>query len=299
MPDDSIDIPALSTATINAGCRVFRSTSLFYSLYYINEIMGEDEAAYDFMKVSEELAQGFLGYGIISMLGEMRHFQGSYIYKGDRVRALEDDEYEQFLNDHIEEEHREFARMARDYQAMIRRTPQSEQEQVEQYFKDMEKRLHILSEMDKRLDDMEYLFSLGQREVSSGELMVAEETGWPLHFGGDGWANVARHLKRRKEYPRTMWVDQSFAIEHNNGNWFGKMSVLPEEFENFRETFSGPEEDKIFISGSMDDWRSILRHGVRWLLDQNHKENMEPIFKMALNYNDEVNINLRDYMRRL
>lgn len=119
---------------------------------------------------------------------------------------------------------------------------------------------------------------------------LAGLSGWRVgDFDGPGWLGIADHLLRRDQLSQTAWVDQSWALTHNNGNWLNKVEPLG---------FSLAEEINADIGGGGRNM--VLPLGVLMnLLDANQEGDMETVFDVAVRFNDQVGIDLRRLRRQV
>lgn len=287
----------LANSTYNTACRPIRSTSLFYSLYYLTEIEGDDRAAYDLSRITNELHEGFYLYGLLTSFRESVNSGAMLFYEGYALADLTNEEKLEFLGRHVAPQYKEdlFKLMTNRHKAgggivdSVR--------DVMTYMARIERHFHGISEDERWIDNLEQFFSIGRNDLNMQAMVGAHETGWADIFGGDGWANVCSHLKRRKEYPKTMWVDQSFAIEHNAGNWFGKFNYDSQDRQNCIDTLT-KEEVQQTIGHKITSKEELMVGEVhQWLMDQNHDENMGPLFRLAANYSDEIEFDMARYAR--
>lgn len=62
--------------------RPIRGASLFYALYYLLEIEGYQEAAFDYQRIRAEYWRGFYWYGVFSIAQEASHVNDRYLVHG-------------------------------------------------------------------------------------------------------------------------------------------------------------------------------------------------------------------------
>lgn len=131
------------------------------------------------------------------------------------------------------------------------------------------------------------------RQLSvTGKARVAELDGWRVgDFDGPGWVGITDHLRRRDGLSRTAWVDQSFALSHNNGNWLNKVEPPAAEVRRADELAG----DLGLGGGNLPLVLDVLVS----VLDANRAGDIETVFDVAVRYNDDVGIDLRRLRRQV
>jgi hypothetical protein len=91
-------------------------------------------------------------------------------------------------------------------------------------------------------------------------------------FNGDAWEAIAAHGADHEDPTPVAWVDQTFSIEHNNGNFFDKTNV---DYDRLRtlggDVYGNPDLGRI-------EYRQMY---LPELLDRNHAGDMSYVIGVA------------------
>lgn len=288
-----------------------RHASLFYSLYWLTEIEGEPAASFDFMQLRTRLYESFQLYGLYSVARELSnsdtHFrineqqiQTHRLVASGGIEADPDnspagrDVVEAYVREQVDPADRDLAFELLWSSHRIPAQPQNATlDDIEGLLVDAEHTWNALSEPEAFLRVASELFAL-----SSGSAHPAN--GWERAFGGPAWQGIAKHLLRADELTEVAWINQSWAIAHNNANWLDKLEVPTKERELVGEVYSVTNPD---ATGTIPISLPRYFNGVlTQLLDQRKAGNMEYVFIHALEFVDPVHdldIDLEVNLQRL
>lgn len=306
--DSSRDPGVVADLIFETAGRPVRTAAEFYGLYYLAEIENDPDAQLEFRFQRDRIRDGLYWYTVFALLSELSTGNGHYYITGDKVQQVReaappgkvgrpfgphagdlstfavrpDDEVRRLTDRFVEM----FVAMA---PLISNRGP--DQVAVRGFLEEAERWLDAVSDPQQFVDDVERFFS----ETSSppagrrSEFERENITGWLPQYNGEAWTAIAEHAHRlgTGELPDTSWVDQTWAIEHNNDNFLDKIDVTPQE-----------RRDLADIRGSVfgDDVGPDLSEGAtRWLLirllDAARESDMELVFTYATHFDTEANIN--------
>jgi len=288
-------------AEMSAG-RPIRNSSLFYSLYYLSEIEGVEEASFDLFKLTNQLYDGFFAYGLHSITTEMDAIRNSFNIQGETVEQKTEREVVDYFEQNITNKN-ELAVI----RAMMEfyRAPQTGKLTALEPWKSFA----FIEQVAEKADDeigwvsaAEEVYSLYDPEYyragPNDNYNFSTYSGWVGAYGGPGWEGVCNHILDRDELSKIAWVDHSWSVQHNGGDWIDKIQTDEKEFEVIAEE-AVPE---MFMKGTersdlrFEDMRRALNDH---LLDANLGGDMWTVFSYAEHYQDEVDINLTRYKNRL
>jgi hypothetical protein len=281
--------------------RPIRNASLFYSLYYLSEIEGVDEASYDLFQVTDHLYDGLYAYGLHTITLEMQHIGRWFEVNGEPFAEATEQQIVDHFEEAISDKNQLYAiRAAMRFFHMgadLIFSPKVPWKSFAFIQGDLELADNPIQWVETA-KEMYGDYKEGRIKMSPGEEdQWPNYTGWVGGYGGPGWEAVAKHILRRQELTKIAWVDQSWSVQHNGGNWIDKIDMDPREYEVIADVAS----DGFFIGdNSADDlmFEDLLRALNNHLLDANLEGDMETVFRYAEHYQDEIDINLSRWRKR-
>lgn len=275
-----------------------REASSFYTAYYLSEIEGIKEAEFDLFQMKGKLYDVFGNYVIHSILKEMFNAKTSFYIHGRKLRKAARVEIRDYVDKTfpfgIRKKILRILTIARDERPMIWRDDADSN--VETYMT-WEESVSAFSEQREFLKAAEAIFNEGG-ELSKDEIRDQEESGWRRNFGGPSWGKIASHGLMKDELTKISWIDLSWSIQHNTGNWFNKIKMQNREKQLMHRNWDFVSEDK--RPPSLHDISDAqARTFLEKILDKNMEGDMEFVFDWASLYDDALDINPRRYKRLL
>lgn len=299
------EIERITDVVFSTVGRPLKSASLFYALYWLVEIEGVTEAAFAFKRERERQSIGFWWYGTFSMASEFSNASSRYFIVGEPIsNILNLDRVDLSITEHA----REFLFPDDDVmgpaaEELLLRVQDLRQFTVQ---RDLAGYTNTYIQLRNQLEGDRFrdlgpwneiardLFQVMPATNKGPDLIVSnEETGWGLNFNGPAWVGIGNHLLRRDDLSDTAWVDQSWAVQHNNRAWFDKI--------DFGIGFEGPDEAAVrAIKPNVQRVRARdVGDAALALLDANLEGDMETVFEAAVEYDQKVEgINLRRLARQ-
>lgn len=296
---DPVELPG--TDIFEAGDIVFSviarpllSSSLFYALYYLVEVEGLSQAAFDFKQERERQYQAFYYYGNFSLVSEFQNATQRYYIVGREVREKSLEELDEHAHEFLFPENEAFGDAAFE---LLERTSELNNTIVQRNQESVVDALllvrSILEKHDVGVSWAEYAVELfdamPSRDKGPDTMRRDDDTGWPHGYDGPSWSGIAEHIARHDELSETAWVDQSWSIEHNNNRWIDKIDFDPDiqEAEAVRDLVFGPEFTP------EDAHQNDIRGAVGEILDAAREGDMTTVFDWAQEFTDQVDVNLR------
>lgn len=251
-----------------------RSSSLFYTYYYLNEIEDVSEVAADLSRMEIKLHDGFYYYGIMSVFKEIVHAgaKTSVVIEGDeiairRARSRHKRKFWELIEDETPRELdpqyiHELLTMKGEPIRMLS-TNLTDIKQMLQYG---DKNVGILGNPEKFIKSARFIFD--------GPLT------WGDEFGGESWASICDVLLSRDEHTKTTWVDLCWSVEHNSGNWLNKIEPTDDELEMARK-ITGYDVSEVSDSGMDFVVQDELLEKV---LDAKREGDFSEVFPIARRY---------------
>lgn len=257
---------------------IIESAAVWYALLYLVQIEGREDLRFEFDRVTENLSQAFVWYIVFATHKEMTNAGQRYFIEGDPVQTVSAERYE----NHIKRE-RGIRGLPHVYATG---GPDSLIGAVILHVEDVTGWLDsngLLSDPEQACADVARLFEGMAREPPGNELdlRATDYSGWYTEFNGDAWAAIARHGADRDSPTRVTWVDQTFSVEHNNGNFLDK--VKP----------SGDRRERLGNEVYHTNHLSIHEYQTDFLqelLDQNHAGNMSYVFGVAVGVDETFDL---------
>ena len=301
MSNTDIDYESAVDSVKNTVTRPIRSSSLFYSIYYMSEIEGMDEASFDLHKLTNDMWDGFYYYGMMVLFREAASFTTQFHINGRKPSALDDQKVHSYLDDIIETGDPELAKEIYANSSRILSNVRRSRDQIRANLEWMEERHQALSNEERIVKTCRDLFDQKQRSEDMYEdewerQDDREFTGWIEEFGGQLWRMIAQHILNRDDYTKVMWVDQSWAIQHNGGPWMDKFGHSDSE-----DAVVDDMSSKIMLSSRKTKGKYyddvIFRDLLKRILDANAMEDIGKVLMWAINYESEVDANIGRYYR--
>lgn len=293
---DPEDLSSQTASTYNVLGQPVSSGSLFYALYWLDEVRNETEAAFDFTQLRNDLWDGFQVYGLYSVVRELGVAFDHFWIDGEVMSSYHDRgafrEAETRITEQVSSGDSEYLASLVIDSAPLKREKQfrADGEAMFNLLMTAEEQWSAISEPDRFLSAAEDIFS---KPPQGG---LRPEFGWQDQYGGDAWGAICRHLLRAGDLPKTVWINQSWAIQHNNTIWLNKLQIPRQERSDVSEVFHRIYPGNHLV-GTLSN-EEIFDTALRRLLDERKKGNMEPVFAYAWEFTDELEINLRRLSQR-
>lgn len=282
--DDAIS--RITDVVFDTVGRPLKSASLFYALYYAVEIEGVQEAAFDFKQLRERQSLGFWWYGTFSMAAEFANACERYFIVGDGLLLAD-------MGPSIREHAEEFLfpddeDMAAAANLLMQRACQLKELTTQRNLVGYEQLFDWIRarHADGWFDGLgpwveiarDMFQAMPQGGTSPGTMRRDDKTGWSVNFNGPAWVAIGNLLLRRGELSDTAYVDQCWALEHNNRHWFDKIDAPVE----------GPDEaaTRAVLPATRDspiDRSNVLGATIE-VLDANREGDMATVFAAATEY---------------
>lgn len=230
MPLEPQDVSDLIRRTI---AMPVKSSSLYYSLYFLDEIMGVDEAAFDLSQMEDELYDGFFWYGIHTISREYSNASRRFIVKGQLWEDIEIRRRNDFILERLDEDLKDMSPFLADFS--------HPSFNVLTGFEGLDENFNVLSEPYRYIKAVRELLSIKTSNKLMDIARSDRETTWTKGFGGSSWVSICDHLLNRRREMKRIWVDQSWAIEHNTAGWIDKVRLETEELINIYENMDEQE----------------------------------------------------------
>lgn len=313
---DDHTVKELNKITFNTVARPIRSSSLFYSVYYLSEIENMEDASFDLFKLTNSIDKGMYYYSIGSISKEISKAVDRLIIKGNTIKQgfSEDPQaplssIRRFVSSNVGPQYQNMANkilidVANQEFPLGRRGFRGFRDQM----MDVEDKYNALSEPDVYVNACRGIFGVKPAKSKREELLGTDITSWSSGFGGDGWTGVCDHFLNREELPKRAWVDISWSVQHNTGNWLNKISINNDEFQVVFDVNRGTVIRRVngggFAEVNVDSTEEMRSGDVRRILtddilDANAEGDMDRVFEYAVHYNDEVGVDLRRQRRLL
>lgn len=285
--------------------RPVRSASLWYALYYLVEIEGVAEAAFDFKQERRKQAEAFYQYGRYAMLKEFTNAGDRYIVAGSNLLDLDDEAKREHAFEFLFPDDRVMAEAWLEWVDQRRRLMELMSSRNEVAVQDGLERATRVNRNTPPDEPIETIFkrffrAMPDLTMTASRARRTSHTGWSRGFDGPAWAAIGEHLERHDELSDTAFVDQSWSVEHNNSNWIDKINLVEDDretdavaeirFDGAAETGAQPSE----IGGHAD-----LIRGLQQILDAARESDLEVLFDYAEFFNGDVGVNLRRQRRFL
>lgn len=266
-----------------------KSSSLFYILYYADVVEEIPGVEFDLNRLVDDLYKGFLYYGVYTTTREAAHIRQRHDIGEMQIRNLmerQEDVVRAYVVQHsppdLVDDVMDFIRDANRMGSAIASQPNRDQMKI------------IL----RRMQDFTLLGSNPERHMRVVESLLTDYPqkdtinkpgmdGWLPEFNGPAWGGIAEHIQRSDDTPKLAWVDQSWAIEHNTGNWLNKIQYTRDEKEALVESPNGYGYSSAeYVSN--ESVRTIVQR----ILNANRRGDMQTVLAAALDFNDEVEFRL-------
>jgi len=286
VPEDYEDDPERLGKYVSGNIgNILEAAAIWYSLLYFVQIEQKDELSFEFSLMTQNLSKTFLWYIVAATHREYWSAGTRYYVDGEEAVSLSTTAYENHLKRALG------VRGLPDvyYELDLVASPASVYRKLDDG--------GVLSDPIDRCLDVEQLFAsmvgtppgipAGAR--GADRLEERGETGWMKEFNGDAWEAIAAHGADHEDPTPVAWVDQTFSIEHNNGNFFDKTNVNYQRLQTLGEDVynKGDELGRI-------EYRNIY---LPELLDRNHSGDMSYVIGLAASIDEAfgMGLNLADH----
>lgn len=245
---------------------ILETAAIWYALLYLVQIEGRDDFEFEFQRVTEHLSVAFLHYITFAAHKEWANLGERYYIRGAAPLDWDREEVERHL------------RFARDLRGIPRfyttSRPQAGWDLPIANPADVFHFLHENGAFDPTARCADVALAFEQTPGGGPEAMMEAEggTGWLPQFNGPAWTAIARHGRDWEDPTRVAWVDQTFSIEHNNGNFVDKIQPDIDR----RKTIGDDVYNSSFLS--VHEYQDAY---LTALLDQNHAGNIRFVFSVA------------------
>jgi len=297
--DEFESVRAASDFMVDTMRHPIRNAALFYALYFATEIKDNESAAFDFFQIKDELWKAFRIYTAYALFREMSTLSMKYVFRfeSDIGSTAVGEMPPDALRDHVRTTFDDL-NMAQEQQVIRLFTNADElreyrgaaaRDEVEALLRYAEQNYRLLSAPDTFATIAAPVF---RNEYETG---APETEGWQHSYGGDAWAGVADHFQRRQDFTKTVWINQSWAIQHNNSVFLDKIPLARTEREIAVETWehlTGSDFSEEFYG--KDD---VFSRNIQRLLDMRKEGEMGEVWIYAEQYADEVDVSFRQLGR--
>jgi len=268
VPADYEDDPARLTGYVSGNVgNIIEAAAIWYSLLYLVQIEGKDELAFEFSMMSQNLSETFLWYIVAATHGEYYNASLRYYVDGRPAGDLSPEAWENHLKRALG----------------VRGLPTVYYRDVGRSMAGVYRSLDdsgVLSDPIDRCRNVERLFTsmvstppgIDRGRAGARQFEERDETGWMREFNGDAWTAIAAHGAAHEDPTRVAWVDQTFSIEHNNGNFFDKANINRERIETLgAAVYDNPDLSSV-------EYQQLY---LPELLDRNHAGDMSYVIGVA------------------
>lgn len=275
--------------------RRYRYASTYYVLYWLSEVKGYDAAEFDYAQLNDKLARGLYWYGVYAVTREALHFGNTVRVEGRGMDGSVGEIYNMGGG-----EDRALAALrntvgrgassnpavsaavdllSEDADVVKSQLPRGGAARVDltKFWDTADTAFPVLSDTDSWLMGLSSLFN----DVLQGPpgRTTEPELWWEDQYGGPMWGRATDHLLRMDDLSDAAWIDQTFAIEHNTGNWLDKVMLQAEQ--------SGKLQPVTTYRGTFPEGRVMER-----ILDAARDEEMDKLFSVAVQFEDELDVSL-------
>ena len=261
------DPAAVAKHTYGWVGNILETASVWYALLYLVQIAGRGDYEFEFKRTTEHLSVAFLHYILFATHKEYNNIAERYYLNGIPLGDREPETIGRHLR---------FAQNLRgvpDYytQATEGGIMRAKIARIGDVLFSLDS--SGLYDPVARCQDVAVAF---EQTPDSGlgrtDIEIDDATGWLKNFNGPAWAAIARHGAEYESPTRVAWVDQTFSVEHNNGNFVNK--IQPD----------GERREQIGDEGFGTNHLSIHEYQNTYLtalLDRNHAGDMRFVFSVA------------------
>jgi hypothetical protein len=285
VPEDYEDDPERlgNYVSGNVG-NILEAAAVWYSLLYFVQIEQKEELSFELSLMTQNLSKTFLWYIVAATHTEYWSARDRYYVDGEKAGSLSTAAYENHMKRSLG------VRGLADiyYELPLTASPASVYRKLDES--------GVFSNPVDRCLDVEQLFAAmvgtppgitsGRRGAT--QLEERDETGWMKEFNGDAWEAIAAHGADHEDPTPVAWVDQTFSVEHNNGNFFDKTNVNYDRLQTLAEdVYDTSELGRI-------EYRNIY---LPELLDRNHSGDMSYVIGLAAGIDEAfgMGLNLADH----
>ena len=280
VPEDYEDDPErLGTYVSGNIGNILEAAAVYYALLYFVQIEQKEELSFEFSLMTQNLSRTFLWYIVAATHREYWGARTRYYIDGQEAGDVSPEQYENHLKRALG------VRGLADvyYELPLVASPASVYRKLAE--------AGVLSDPTDRCLDVEQLFASmagtppGVESGLAGARQIEErdETGWMREFNGDAWEAIAAHGADHEDPTPVAWVDQTFSIEHNNGNFFDKTNVDYERLQTLGESVYGYPD-----LGRIEYRQTYLPE----LLDRNHAGDMSYVIGVAAGVDEAFDMGL-------
>lgn len=276
-PGDDAGIQELADHVNGTIGNILESAAVWYALLYLVQIEGRDDLRFEFDRVTENLSTALVWYVVFTTHKEATNAGQRYFIDGKPLQEVSARQYENHLKREQGVRGLPEVYLTAGGESLVNATILHPSDA---YF--WLKREGLLDDGPERAcQNMRTLFDGMAQEPPGFDdrgLAVAEAferdgvSGWLSEFNGDAWTAIAEHGANWESPTRVTWVDQSFAVEHNNGNFLDKVKPRGDRRERIGEEVYGTQHLSIY------DYQTDF---LQTLLDNNHDGNMDYVFGVA------------------
>jgi len=256
---------------------ILEAAAVWYSLLYLVQIEGRDDLRDTFNRVTANLSSAFIWYIVYTTHKELTNVSERYFIDGVKIAEVPPEQYE----NHIKRERR-IRGIPEPYQtaggeslasAAIIHPPDA--------FAWLKKHDLLRDGPEYACRNMAILFGGMARlpPTVDHEMDAAVEmdrydglTGWFEAFNGDAWRAIADHGAEWQSPTEVVWVDQTFAVEHNNGNFLDKVKPRGDRRKKIGSEVYGTGHLSVY------DYQTDF---LQYLLNRNHDGDMDYVFGVA------------------
>lgn len=305
--NDPTNASAIVDAVFETIGSPVKSSSLFYALYYLVEVEGVSEAALDFKRLREQQDTAFFWYGLVTAANELAHLEDNFYIEGVNLVQFEhmrpDKNAAEWFVDELEIEGDDRQTVVLDYIGHLDEfTPFDQDARMTRTLRNVDDLFGVIEDPQGFIRNVRWFFeTLPHTESGRSYVSKNRETGWVHGFDGPAWVGICDHLLRRGELSATAFVDTSWSIEHNNGNWFNKLvfNRTPAELDAIIDVLGLDVE----VGKPEESWRYITNgdvlRGTAAVLDLARDGPTSRLFDVAEYFTRDLDVNLRHLRRQL